>query len=294
MNERKTLAQTKQSQFRNGAFHFSFNFDRFNLLKSTERTSAHLKCLCLCTCSLEKLWIQQGFSCYPFYFHHSGICKHRPFRTPTAMTVLPAAQDLLVFWRPSGQTKRSARESPLTATEVPDLRARLCMLLSCWLRAHRVKPLSAVSTKSKQRHQNREWQFERPLHTNHPLQEVYKLHQCTSDTLGTWHSLLSLLGQLSAVNVQKRDQPPVQFFPFWLLESVQHTLLMIFDIQQHNRTGRSWKHSYLFFLSSFFWWRSRQRDGRMFSCELGDASLVLQHWITPQASHPQLAHTPTF
>lgn len=173
----------KQSQSHNTAFHFSFNFDCFKLLKSTERRSAHLKCLCLCTCSLEKLWIQQGFSCYPFYFHHSCICKHRPFKTPTAMTVLPAAQDLLVLWRPLGQTKRLARGSPLTATEVPDLRARICLLLSCWLRARGVKPLRAVSTKRKQRHQNRESQFERSLHTNHPLLEVHKLCRCTSDSL---------------------------------------------------------------------------------------------------------------
>lgn len=114
----KTVAEMKFSSV-NRVFHFSFNLHSVNLMKSTERRSSHLKCLCLCTCSLEKLLIQQGFSCYTFYFHHSCIFKHRPFKTPTAVTVLPAAQDLLVFWRPSGscQKKKSAKGSFLTATQ---------------------------------------------------------------------------------------------------------------------------------------------------------------------------------
>lgn len=119
--------------------HFQFYY---NLLQSTERKSEHFKCLYLCTRSSEKLWIQQGFSCYPFYFHHSHICKHRPFKPPGQWQCF----QLHRIHRFSEGHGDGQKGQPGALPQQPQksltlgLSSACSEITSCWLRAHRGKP----------------------------------------------------------------------------------------------------------------------------------------------------------
>jgi len=77
---------------------------------------------------LRKVMNTTGILLLPFLLSSFAHLQTQTFQTSRAMTVLPAAQDPPVFGRPWGRTKGSARSSPSATTEVPDLRAQLCML----------------------------------------------------------------------------------------------------------------------------------------------------------------------
>lgn len=125
MNERRTLPQMKHGLNSNRASHFSFNFDYFNLLQSTKRRSAHLECLCLCTCSLVKLWIQQGI---PFLLSSSRHSQTQTFQNSDGNDSASSCTGSTGFLKATRTDKKVSQELTFAATQVPDLRAQLCML----------------------------------------------------------------------------------------------------------------------------------------------------------------------
>lgn len=110
------------------------------------------------------------------------------------------------------------------------------MLLSCWLEAHRVKLFNAVSTKSKQRHKNREQHFGRPPHTNSLLLEVTQtplVHNRQS--LSMWRSLLSLLRQLQVTCGKETD---LQYVPLRFGLWSRHCTLRSWSLTSSSATAQ--------------------------------------------------------